>query len=107
MKPATLLLAAVLTCCTEPRSQPLGPPFLDNDKFLPEDFCMDDETREQVRKMMLHGLNDALENHLEALWATWMRDHTQQPERAARGMRLGIDAYLRSRNAALKWNPQC
>lgn len=68
-------------------------------------MCLDPELREQVRTLMLQGIDDALKRHTGRVFTTWMKDPTQQPTRARAGMRHGIEAYVGSRRAAEQWDP--
>jgi hypothetical protein len=42
---------------------------------------------------------------VQKVFEIWMKDTADQPRRAKVGMHEGIDAYVRSRADALKWNP--
>jgi len=67
--------------------------------------CIEDEAREKIQKLMVEGLDEALKNHTRKMFEIWVQDDTDQPRRATEGMRSGIRAYVRSRAAALHWNP--
>ena len=67
--------------------------------------CMGSETREKVRELMLAGIDKGLESHTVHLFDIWVKDKDDPPKRAINGMQLAISAYIRSREAALKWNP--
>jgi hypothetical protein len=68
--------------------------------------CADDETREQVRALVLEGLDAALRNQMTKLFEIWMRDaHEMPPRRATLGMNLAVNSYMRARAGALAWNP--
>ena len=69
------------------------------------EVCMDNEAREQVRAIMLEGLKSGLTEHTKGVFDIWLRDPSDQPKRAIAGMRGGILAYVRSREAVLKFNP--
>jgi hypothetical protein len=69
------------------------------------ELCMDDEQREQVRDLMIQGFNEAMKDHTKHLFDVWVRDVTDQPDRAITGMNNGVSAYLRARASALKWSP--
>src|SRR5262245_20359816 len=69
------------------------------------ELCMDDETRERVRKIMLEALDNALRDKIEKLYEVWLSDPTGQPMRAARGSDAAIRAYHQARGAAMKFNP--
>lgn len=68
--------------------------------------CVDDEQeREKIRTIMLAAIDDALKQHIIRMTDTWMRDETDQPQRAINGATRGIKAFIGSRRQALKWNP--
>jgi hypothetical protein len=67
--------------------------------------CMDDEQRERVRGIVLEGIEAGLKNQVQKVFEVWMKDPGDQPRRAKVGMHEGIDAYVRSRADALRWNP--
>ena len=69
------------------------------------EICVDDEVRERVRNSMLDGLDAALKEHTKHMFDVWLKDDTEQPRRAINGMQAGIRTYVRSRAAALRWNP--
>ena len=111
---ATIVLALALAMCTQPRSEN-GPS--DNEVveqyFLQstESFhvlCMDEDTRERIRRILLTAIDESLQQKVEDLFRVWLSDPTGQPARARAGVRNAIEAYLQSRNGALKWTPmQC
>lgn len=90
----TVGLAAVLVCamlvCASAATKPL---------------CVDPEMREQVRTLMLAGIDDALKRHVGRIFNSWMKDPSQQPTRAKAGIQHGIAAYIGSRQAAEHWDP--
>jgi hypothetical protein len=67
--------------------------------------CMDAEMREQVRAVVISGIDLAFKEHTKRLFEIWMKDVSEQPKRAQAGMNNAIDAYVRARTAALKWSP--
>jgi 2-phospho-L-lactate guanylyltransferase (CobY/MobA/RfbA family) len=67
--------------------------------------CMDTETREHVRGLMLTGIDDALKRHARRMFDGWMKDPANQPRRAAAGLNTAISAHAKSRAAAQRWNP--
>jgi hypothetical protein len=67
--------------------------------------CMDVETREKVRELMMEAIAEAFKEHIHRMYGVWMKDEQGQPERAARGAQQGIRAYMGSRAAVMKWNP--
>jgi len=74
----------------------------------PAEQCMDSDMREQVRMLILAGIDQALKEQVSRVFEMWMKDPSEQPKRALVGMHIGIDAYVRSRASAKKWMPpQC
>src|SRR5215831_3837040 len=69
------------------------------------ELCMDDQTREQVRTVMLDALDAALKEHIVNLYKVWLKDDTGQPARAKAGAENGIRAYLNARKGAIDWSP--
>jgi hypothetical protein len=67
--------------------------------------CMGAEMREQVRGLMLAGIDEALKKHTVRMFDVWMKDHTDQPKRAAAGLNTAVSAYVRSRASAQRWTP--
>jgi hypothetical protein len=67
--------------------------------------CLDADIREQVRIILFEGIDLALRDRTKQLFEVWMKDHTDQPERAIAGMRNGILAYAGARRAATEWSP--
>jgi hypothetical protein len=67
--------------------------------------CMDEMTREQVRTIVLAGIDQALKNQTTHLFEVWMKDSHGQPMRANSGMRNAINAYSSSRAIGLRWMP--
>jgi hypothetical protein len=69
------------------------------------ELCMDADTRERVRKLMIEALDNSLRTKVEDLFAVWLRDSTDQPRRAQTGMNSALRAYVGARDAAMKFNP--
>lgn len=69
------------------------------------ELCMDDDTRERVRRLMFEALDNSLRTKVEDLFAVWLRDSTDQPRRAQKGMDNALRAYVGARAAAMKFNP--
>ena len=68
--------------------------------------CLDIETREKVRSLIIEGLDEGLRDHVKHLFEVWLKvDDVNQPKRVLSGIRAGAKAYVRSREAARKWNP--
>ena len=54
---------------------------------------------------MIEGIDEGLRSHTKRMYDIWIQDDTDQPKRAIAGMRSGSWAYIRARNAALRWDP--
>jgi 2-phospho-L-lactate guanylyltransferase (CobY/MobA/RfbA family) len=67
--------------------------------------CIDAEMREQVRGLMLAGIDEALRRHTRRVFDVWMKDPADQPKRAVAGLNTAVSAYVRSRASAQRWNP--
>lgn len=67
--------------------------------------CLDPDAREKVRTLMLEGIDAGFRQHVVHVFDNWLKDSSDQPARAIKGMRIGINAYARSRAVALKWLP--
>ena len=91
-----MLLAVLLTgmIAVAVRSEP-----------IPAEPCMDAESRERVRNLVVESIDAGLKNHVVKVFDIWMKDPSDQPRRAIVGMHEGISAYVRSRANALKWAP--
>ena len=70
-----------------------------------EPVCIDAETREQARVLMLAGIDQALREHALKMFNVWMKDPAKQPQRANAGMRSALVAYSGARAAAQRWTP--
>lgn len=70
-------------------------------------ICMDDETRDKVRGVMLDGLDNALRSHVERLFTVWMKvvDDPDQPARIRTGVQQAVHAWQKAREGVLKWHP--
>ena len=68
-------------------------------------MCMDEQTREQIRNVMIEALDDALKDHIKHVFEIWLRDERGQPGRARTGVSQGIKAYMGARKGALDWAP--
>jgi hypothetical protein len=67
--------------------------------------CIDPEMREQVRGLMLAGIDEALRRHTRRMFDVWMKDPADQPRRAVAGLNTAVSAYVRSRASAQRWSP--
>jgi hypothetical protein len=72
-------------------------------------LCADDSTlREQVRRTVLAGLENALRQHVEKIMGVWISDGGVNPSRAANGVWIGSRAYLHARKQIEDWDiPAC
>lgn len=72
----------------------------------PADVCMDAETREKVRVILLDALDSGLKDRTMHVYEVWMKDNYDQPRRAGVGARQAVIAYVDARTFILKqWNP--
>jgi len=71
----------------------------------PPETCMDADTRERARGLMHEGLDAALRDQAKRMFEGWMKDATDQPQRAATGMKNGTRAYAGAHDAVERWNP--
>jgi hypothetical protein len=70
------------------------------------ELCVsDEETREQIRVLMFHALDEALKDQVMHVFLTWLKDDTGQPGRARTGVEQAVAAYLRAREGARQWTP--
>jgi hypothetical protein len=70
------------------------------------ELCVpDEETREQIRVLMFHALEDALKDQVMHVFLIWLKDDTGQPGRARTGVEQAVAAYLRAREGARQWIP--
>ena len=70
--------------------------------------CLNADARERARGLILEGIDAALKQHTVTVFESWLKDPSEQPARAIRGLRNGISAYARARAAALNWHfPLC
>lgn len=67
--------------------------------------CADDKMREKVREIILQGIDQGLRNQTAQAFLIWMKDTTAQPKRALTGLDAAVEAYMKSRENALAWNP--
>jgi hypothetical protein len=68
--------------------------------------CVSDEDRVNIRRLLLAAVDEAMLDHMKALFLGWIKDPSRQPERASAGLQASIVAYQRARADALKWNPK-
>lgn len=74
-------------------------------EVTPQPLCMTADVREKARSLMMVGVEKALEQHTMQTFDMWLKDPSDQPLRASRGMRNGLSAYSRARAAVLNWSP--
>ena len=67
--------------------------------------CVSDEDRVHIRAQVLGAVDDAFRDNLKHLFANWLKDASNQPNRASAGLQSSIVAYQRARADALKWTP--
>lgn len=67
--------------------------------------CTDEQTQEKIRAIMFEALDEALKNQIVRMVEVWLKDSTGQPERAATGVRNGVNAYIHARKIVLTWTP--
>ena len=70
------------------------------------EICVSAEDRERVRGLLLEAIDQGLKTQTVHMYDIWLKDNTEQPSRAIIGMQNGITAYIRTRAAALRWNPR-
>ena len=71
----------------------------------PQPTCMTADVREKARGIMMQGVEDALKQHTMQTFDMWLKDPSEQPLRASRGMFNGLSAYARARASVLNWSP--
>lgn len=67
--------------------------------------CVTDEDRVHIRAQVLGAVDDAFRDNIKHLFANWLKDASNQPNRASAGLQSSIVAYQRARADALKWTP--
>jgi hypothetical protein len=95
------LVLALVTCSQTQPQQSFELAAADSIIFV----CAEPEMAEQVRGVLTAGLDDALHDHVKQMFSVWMKDETGQPERAARGVRQAVSAYIRARDKLATWQP--
>jgi hypothetical protein len=71
----------------------------------PKEQCVDWKVQEDIRALTLLGIDNGLKLQVQKLFEIWVRDPHEQPKRATAGMRSVINAYLRARQNAERWDP--
>ena len=59
--------------------------------------------RDNARKLVVVGIDDALRQQIENLFIVWMKDDTGQPGRASVGTINAVRSYLHAREQFAKW----
>src|SRR5580765_5613496 len=67
--------------------------------------CVTDEDRVHIRAQVLGAVDDAFRDNIKHLFTGWIKDASNQPNRASAGLQSSIVAYQRARADALKWMP--
>ena len=71
-------------------------------------ICADEKMQERIRQIMFGALDTALSDRVEALFAVWLKDPTDQPGRARVGIERSVAAYLHGQTAVTQWKlPTC
>src|SRR5262245_40554407 len=68
-------------------------------------ICMDEETRERLKGVMMEALDNSLKTHIEHVFEIWLRDSRAQPERERTAVQQGVKAYLQARRGVESWAP--
>lgn len=76
------------------------------DMTLLPPLCMDFEDSEHLRAIMSTALDKQVGDQAEKMFENWIRDPTDQPARAAAGMRRTLESYLQARKALREWQPK-
>jgi hypothetical protein len=67
--------------------------------------CSDSsETKDRMHSLILVGLDQAFTDHVANLFRVWMSNGTNDPGKAANGIRLGARAYLHARHQIANWD---
>lgn len=65
--------------------------------------CGPKELEVKLKQVMNEALEQALLEHIQNTYEVWMKDETDQPRRAATGIRKGINAYIQATNGISRW----
>jgi len=74
-------------------------------RSAPNDTCMDAEMRDRIRALAMQGHDEAFKTQAANLFSVYVRNPDDIPNRAQVGTQKSINAYVRVRELALKWNP--
>jgi hypothetical protein len=69
-------------------------------------YCVDQQQEDKLRAMMSDSLDQAFREHFVHLFDVWVKDLTEEPERARTGSNNTISAWLRAQRALQNWKPQ-
>jgi hypothetical protein len=72
---------------------------------LPALTCMDEGTEKRARALVSEAIDQALRDYVEHLFATWVRDPQDQPQRASTGIRHAVTAYVLAHSKLDDWHP--
>ena len=67
--------------------------------------CMSAEMRDRIRGLALEGYDESFKSVAAHLFSVYVRNPDEIPNRAQVGTQKSINAYVRVRELALKWNP--
>ena len=74
-------------------------------RSAPNETCMDAEMRDRIRALAMQGHDEAFKTQAANLFSVYVRNPDDIPNRAQVGTQKSINAYIRVRELALKWNP--
>ena len=74
-------------------------------RSAPNDTCMDAEMRDRIRALAMQGHDEAFKTQAANLFSVYVRNPDEIPNRAQVGTQKSINAYIRVRELALKWDP--
>jgi hypothetical protein len=68
--------------------------------------CIDPTEKEHIRSIMLKAADRGLEEAVVHLFDIWVKEpQSEQPKRAQVGANNAVNAHIRTKAAALRWNP--
>ena len=74
-------------------------------RSAPNEICMDAEMRDRIRALALEAYDESFKSTAAHLFSVYVRNPDDIPNRAQVGTQKSINAYIRVRELALKWNP--
>jgi hypothetical protein len=101
---AALPLMLILATCGQ-SDLPVGGFSLASAESKRELCVPDEETREQIRTILMSALDDALRDQVMHVFMVWLKDDTGQPGRARTGVEQAVGAYIRARDGTRQWAP--